>query len=84
MSPANSLSGVQKPADDGTRRRDLPERKAAAEAGFLVRLPMVEVIPYGVHRQSGYVASITRRRAELAGLLWVLSKTTLSGTLPRS
>lgn len=27
--------------------------------------------------QSGYVASITRRRAELAGRLWNLSKTSL-------
>jgi len=35
---------------------------------------MVEVIPHAVSRQSGYVASITRRRAELARLLWDLSK----------
>jgi hypothetical protein len=35
---------------------------------------VVEVIPHVVRRQNGYVASITRRRAELARLLWVLSK----------
>jgi len=35
---------------------------------------MAEVIPHAVSRQSGYVASITRRRAELASLLWDLSK----------
>jgi hypothetical protein len=35
-----------------------------------------------VSRQSGYVASITRRRAELARLLRDLSKIALGGTVP--
>ena len=33
--------------------------------------------PHTASRQNGYVASITRRLAELAGLLWDLSKTAL-------
>ena len=40
--------------------------------------PMVELIPHAVSRQSGYVASITRLRAELARWLWDLSKTALT------
>lgn len=38
--------------------------------------------PHAVSRQSGYVASITRRRADLARWLWDLSKTPLAGRLP--
>ena len=40
--------------------------------------PIAEAISHAVSRQSGYVASITRRPAELARLLWDLSKTALS------
>ena len=44
---------------------------------------MVEVMLHAMSRQSGYVASIRRRRAELAGRFWDLSKTPLSGREPR-
>ena len=47
-------------------------------------LPKAEVILHAVSPQRGYVASITRRRAELVRLLWDLSKTPLGILDPRS
>jgi hypothetical protein len=70
MSPANSLPGVQKPADHGTRRRDLAGRKAAAEAVFPGQAPHGGGDPHGVHRQSGYVTSILSRLASPPGPIW--------------
>jgi hypothetical protein len=40
--------------------------------------PMLKVMAHAVSHQSGYVASITRRQAEMATLLWDLSKTALA------